>query len=89
MSFVHITEAVWIMQVNITGNIGVVWTAGINGNKNQLLTSFYHRHALIRITPCHRLSIERSKALHYNQKLCSDTTKGGELYEAIYDTQSS
>ncbi|MGB2929702.1 MAG: hypothetical protein WBB70_12395 [Desulfobacterales bacterium] len=77
------------MQVNITGNIGVAWIAGINGNKNQLQTFFYRRPALIRITPCHRLSIERSKALHYNHKLCSDTAKGGELYEAIYDTQSS
>lgn len=88
MSFVHITEAVWIMQVNITGNAGPVWIAGINENKNQLKTFFYHRTPMIRITPCHRLSIERQKALPNNCKLHSDTAKGGEIYEALYDTKS-
>jgi hypothetical protein len=89
MSFVLITEAVWIMQVNITGNAGVVWIADINRNTNQLQTFFCRRHALIRITPCHRLYIERQKALPNNCKLHSDTAKGGEIYEAFYDTKSS
>jgi hypothetical protein len=89
MSFVLITEAVWIMQVNITGNAGVVWIADINRNTNQLQRFFYRRHAMIRITPCHRLSIERQKALPNNCKLYFDTTKGGEIYEAFYATKSS
>jgi hypothetical protein len=89
MSFVHITEPVWIMQVNITGNTGVVWIADINRNTNQLRTYFCRRHALIRITPCHRLSIERQTALPNNCKRHSDTAKGGEIYEAFYDTKSS
>lgn len=88
MSFVHITEAVWIMQVNITGNAGPVRIADINRNTNQLQRFFYHRHALIRITPCHRLSIERQKALPNNCWLHSDTAKGGEIYEALYATKS-
>lgn len=89
MSFVLITEAVWIMQVNITGNAGVVWIADINRITNQLRTFFYPRHAMIRITPCHHLSIERQKALPNNCKHHSDTTKGGEIYEAFYATKSS
>ena len=89
MSFVLITEAVWIMQVNITGNAGVVWIADINRITNQRRTFFYRRHAMIRITPCHRLSIERQKALLNNCKRHSDTTKGGEIYEAFYATKSS
>jgi hypothetical protein len=66
MSFVHITEAVWIMPVNITGIAGPVGIADIERNTNQLQTFFYRRHALIRITPCHRLFIERQKALLNN-----------------------
>jgi len=89
MSFVLITEAAWIMQVNITGNAGVVWIADINRITNQLRTFFYRRHAMIRITPCHRLSIERQKALPNNCKHYSDKAKGGEIYEAFYDTKSS
>jgi hypothetical protein len=89
MSFVHITEAVWIMQVNTTGNAGPVWIADINRNTNQLRTFFCRRHALIRITPCHRLSIERQKALPNNCKRHPDIVKGGEIYEAFYDTKSS
>ena len=88
MSFVLITEAVWIMQVNITGNAGVVWIADINRITNQRRTFFYRRHTMIRITPCHRLSIERQKALPNNCWLHSDTAKGGEIYEALYATKS-
>jgi hypothetical protein len=69
MSFVHITEAVWIMQVNITGNAGAVWIAGINRNKNHLETLCYHRNALIRITPCHRLFAGKKEILYYNLQL--------------------
>ena len=89
MSFVHITEVVWIMQVNSTGNAGTVWIADINRNTNQQPTFFCRRHALIRITPCHRLSIERQKALQNNCRLYSDAAKGGEIYEAFYVTKSS
>ena len=89
MSFVLITEAVWIMQVNITGNAGPVRIADINRNTNQLQTFFYRRHAMIRITPCHRLSIERQKALPNNCKHYSDKAKGGEIYEAFYATKNS
>ena len=89
MSFVHITEPVWIMQVNIIGNTGVVWSAVINRNTSPLRTFFCHRHALIRITPCHPLSIERQKALPNNCKRYTFIVKGGEIYEAFYDTKSS
>jgi copper chaperone len=77
------------MQVSITGNAGPAWIADINRNTNQQPTFFCRRHALIRITPCHRLSIERQKALQNNCRLYSDAAKGGEIYEAFYVTKSS
>jgi len=77
------------MQVSITGNAGPAWIADINRNTNQQPTFFCRRHALIRITPCHRLSIERQKALQNNCRLNSDAAKGGEIYEAFYVTKSS
>ena len=69
MSFVHITELVWIMQVNITGNAGPAWIASINRNKNQLETLCYHRNAMIRITPCHRLFAGKKEVHYYKLQL--------------------
>ena len=65
------------MQVNTTGNIGIVCNAVINESKHQVQTLSYRRPAMIRITPCHRLSIERQKLLPYNCTLYTDKEKGG------------
>jgi hypothetical protein len=69
MSSVHITETVWIMQVNITGNAGPVWIARTNRNKNHPETLCFHRKALIPITPCHRLFAGNKEVLYCKLQL--------------------
>lgn len=69
MSFVHITELVWIMQVNNTGNAGPAWIARTNRNKNHPEMPCFHGKTMIRITPCHRLFAGKKEVHYYKLQL--------------------
>jgi len=67
MSFVLIIAIVWIMPLQIVGNIGPVRIVSKNESEKYPQTSCYHRLSPIRITRFHRRFLRKQEIFYYNQ----------------------